>query len=105
MWIFAFLWPLLLVEEHSGTHLQKEPIPLILCLPLNVGHDVWWSPYNWIPFSWGGGAAPHDIHHIRPWKNYAFVFCFWDKMFNTFEAPNWDIENEQPEKKPQKKAE
>lgn len=68
-WIFVIIWVVLLVEEHSG-------------------HDVRWSPYNWMPFArspMGGGGAPHDIHHYKVTKNYGFVLCVWDHMFDTFE--------------------
>ncbi|EER07428.1 Cholesterol 25-hydroxylase, putative [Perkinsus marinus ATCC 50983] len=41
---FTFIWTLNLIEEHSG-------------------HDVWWAPYNLLPFNLGGGAAVHDLHH------------------------------------------
>eukprot|EP01061_Rhynchopus_euleeides_P036296 TRINITY_DN6119_c0_g5_i1.p2 TRINITY_DN6119_c0_g5~~TRINITY_DN6119_c0_g5_i1.p2 ORF type:complete len:357 (+),score=106.00 TRINITY_DN6119_c0_g5_i1:123-1073(+) len=71
-WVFAILWTVLLIDEHSG-------------------HDVWWSPYNWlIPDhrSIGGGADPHDIHHYLPNKNYSFVFCIWDRIFGTYQDPN-----------------
>ncbi len=33
----------------------------------------------------GGGAAPHDIHHYKVTKNYGFVLCVWDQLFDTFE--------------------
>eukprot|EP00754_Rhynchopus_humris_P026505 Rhum_TRINITY_DN15024_c14_g1::Rhum_TRINITY_DN15024_c14_g1_i1::g.133875::m.133875/K10223/CH25H; cholesterol 25-hydroxylase len=71
-WIFASLWTILLIDEHSG-------------------HDVWWSPFNWlIPDhrSIGGGADPHDIHHYKVDKNYSFCFCVWDRMFGTYEDPS-----------------
>jgi cholesterol 25-hydroxylase len=64
LWVFAFIWVVLLIEEHSG-------------------HDVFWAPYQWLPFV-GGGAAPHDIHHYRPDKNFSFVFIVWDHLFGTF---------------------
>eukprot|EP01063_Lacrimia_lanifica_P022253 TRINITY_DN29900_c0_g1_i1.p1 TRINITY_DN29900_c0_g1~~TRINITY_DN29900_c0_g1_i1.p1 ORF type:complete len:362 (+),score=100.48 TRINITY_DN29900_c0_g1_i1:69-1154(+) len=76
-WAFAALWAVLLIDEHSG-------------------HDVWWSPYNWlIPGhrSWGGGADPHDIHHYVPTKNYSFCFCVWDHLFGTYMAPSPDNVN------------
>ena len=31
------------------------------------------------------GAAPHDIHHYKPRKNYGFVFIIWDRLFDSFE--------------------
>jgi len=65
-WVFVSFWTLCLVDEHSG-------------------HDVWWSPYKWLPFSVGGGGAPHDIHHYKPHTNFGFVFCVWDLLFFTFE--------------------
>eukprot|EP00411_Alexandrium_monilatum_P071348 CAMPEP_0175568412 /NCGR_PEP_ID=MMETSP0096-20121207/40956_1 /TAXON_ID=311494 /ORGANISM="Alexandrium monilatum, Strain CCMP3105" /LENGTH=331 /DNA_ID=CAMNT_0016871749 /DNA_START=45 /DNA_END=1040 /DNA_ORIENTATION=+ len=68
-WTFVAIWTALLIEEHSG-------------------HDVWWAPYNWLPFArcpCGGGAAPHDIHHYKVNKNYGFVLCVWDQLFDTFE--------------------
>jgi hypothetical protein len=49
---------------------------------------VWWSPYRLLPFTGcplGGGAAPHDIHHYKVYKNFGFVFCIWDVLFGTFE--------------------
>ena len=69
-WLFACFWVVCLIDEHSG-------------------HDVWWSPYQLLPFTgWpqGGGAAPHDIHHYKPTKNFGFVFIIWDRMFGTFQA-------------------
>lgn len=69
LYVFTALWVICLIDEHSG-------------------HDVWWSPYQILPFTGypiGGGAAPHDIHHYKPRKNYGFVFIIWDRMFNTFE--------------------
>jgi sterol desaturase/sphingolipid hydroxylase (fatty acid hydroxylase superfamily) len=69
LWVFAIIWVMCLVDEHSG-------------------HDVWWSPYRLLPFTGcplGGGAAPHDIHHYKVYKNYGFVFCVWDILFGTFE--------------------
>ena len=69
-WVFAALWTTCLIDEHSG-------------------HDVWWSPYQLLPCTGrpqGGGAAPHDIHHYKPSKNYGFLFCTWDRLFGTFEA-------------------
>jgi len=68
-WTFFTIWTHFLIEEHSG-------------------HDVWWAPWQWIPFAacpCGGGAAPHDIHHYKVTKNYAFVLCVWDHLFNSFE--------------------
>mmetsp|Transcript_124607 Transcript_124607/g.265808 ORF Transcript_124607/g.265808 Transcript_124607/m.265808 type:complete len:371 (-) Transcript_124607:158-1270(-) len=68
-WTFTFIWVALLIEEHSG-------------------HDVWWAPYRWMPFAscpCGGGAAPHDIHHYKVTKNYAFVLSVWDQLFDSFE--------------------
>eukprot|EP00929_Paragymnodinium_shiwhaense_P071717 TRINITY_DN36438_c0_g1_i3.p1 TRINITY_DN36438_c0_g1~~TRINITY_DN36438_c0_g1_i3.p1 ORF type:complete len:280 (+),score=59.09 TRINITY_DN36438_c0_g1_i3:307-1146(+) len=68
-WVFVWIWTSFLIEEHSG-------------------HDVWWAPYNWLPFArcpLGGGAAPHDIHHYKVTKNYGFVLCVWDHLFETFE--------------------
>ncbi|MDP2436596.1 MAG: sterol desaturase family protein [archaeon] len=68
LWAFTFVWVLLLIEEHSG-------------------HDVFWAPYNWMPFArWptGGGGAPHDIHHYRPTKNFGFVLIIWDQLFGTY---------------------
>ena len=68
-WTFVALWTALLIEEHSG-------------------HDVIWAPYNWMPFArcpMGGGAAPHDIHHYKVTKNFAFCLCVWDHLFGTFE--------------------
>ena len=32
----------------------------------------------------GGGAAPHDIHHYKVNRNFAFVLCVWDQVFDTF---------------------
>jgi len=70
-WVFVCLWTLLLVDEHSG-------------------HDVWWSPYVWLPFSTGGGGAPHDIHHYKPHTNFGFVFCIWDILFCTMkDVTDW----------------
>lgn len=69
-WLFTWIWVGFLIEEHSG-------------------HDVWWAPYNWLPFArcpLGGGAAPHDIHHYKVTKNFGFVLCVWDHLFETFEA-------------------
>lgn len=69
-WLFAALWVVCLVDEHSG-------------------HDVWWSPYQLLPYTGcpqGGGAAPHDIHHYKPTRNYGFIFVTWDRLFGTFEA-------------------
>ena len=69
-WLFAYTWVVCLIDEHSG-------------------HDVWWSPYQLLPFTGcalGGGAAPHDIHHYKPTKNFGFVFVVWDRLFGTFEA-------------------
>jgi len=77
-WVFIILWVALLIEEHSG-------------------HDVWWSPWAWLPFGWGGGAVPHDIHHVKPLKNYGFVLCVWDQLFGTFEAPRWNSVKEMNE--------
>merc|ERR1712048_1522725 len=68
-WTFIFIWVHLLIEEHSG-------------------HDVWWAPYNWLPFArcpCGSGAAPHDIHHYKVNKNYGFVLCVWDQLFDSAE--------------------
>lgn len=65
-WVFVVIWVALLIEEHSG-------------------HDVWWSPYRWLPWSMGGGGAPHDPHHnISVNCNYGFVFTLWDQLFGTF---------------------
>ena len=67
-WLFVAIWVALLIEEHSG-------------------HDVWWAPYNWMPFASpvGGGAAPHDIHHYKVTKNFGFVLVVWDVLFGTYE--------------------
>mmetsp|Transcript_155379 Transcript_155379/g.289957 ORF Transcript_155379/g.289957 Transcript_155379/m.289957 type:complete len:554 (+) Transcript_155379:51-1712(+) len=76
-WIFALFWTTCLIDEHSG-------------------HDVWWSPYQILPFTGcplGGGAAPHDIHHYKPFKNYSFVFIIWDRMFNSFEPVTPEVCN------------
>ncbi|KAF4668761.1 Cholesterol 25-hydroxylase-like protein [Perkinsus chesapeaki] len=63
--VFTFLWTLNLIEEHSG-------------------HDVWWAPYNLLPFNLGGGAAVHDLHHSKyTRKNFAFIFNAWDLLFRT----------------------
>jgi sterol desaturase/sphingolipid hydroxylase (fatty acid hydroxylase superfamily) len=68
VWFFVTLWVAFLMEEHSG-------------------HDVWWSPWALLPFGWGGGAVPHDIHHVKPLKNLGFVLTVWDRMFGTYEEP------------------
>jgi cholesterol 25-hydroxylase len=65
-WAFVCFWTVCLVDEHSG-------------------HDVWWSPYFFLPYSAGGGGAPHDIHHYKPHTNFGFVFCIWDIMFDTMQ--------------------
>ncbi|MEM7157896.1 MAG: sterol desaturase family protein [Myxococcota bacterium] len=65
-WLFVAIWVAFLIEEHSG-------------------HDVWWSPFRWLPLSMGGGGLPHDPHHnISVTKNYGFVFAIWDQLFGTF---------------------
>ncbi|KAF4703297.1 Cholesterol 25-hydroxylase-like protein, partial [Perkinsus olseni] len=62
---FTFIWTLNLIEEHSG-------------------HDVWWAPYNLLPFDLGGGAAVHDLHHsTNTRRNFAFIFNGWDILFRT----------------------
>ena len=68
-WLFSAFWVVCLVDEHSG-------------------HDVWWSPYQILPFTGcpiGGGGAPHDIHHYKPTQNFGFLFTIWDRCFDTFE--------------------
>lgn len=66
LWLFVFTWVALLIEEHSG-------------------YDVFWSPYHWLPFSMGGGGAPHDPHHnLSKNQNYGFVFTIWDQVYGTF---------------------
>jgi len=67
LWIYACVIVPFLVEEHSG-------------------HDVWWSPYNWVP-SVCGGAVPHEVHHVKIKYNYGFVFAIWDRIFGTYLAP------------------
>lgn len=77
LWTFAWLWVVCLIDEHSG-------------------HDVWWSFYQILPctgYPLGGGAAPHDIHHYKPNKNYSFVFIIWDRLFGTFEAVDPNPQN------------
>ena len=69
LYTFTTIWVVCLIDEHSG-------------------HDVWWSPYQILPFTGcpvGGGAAPHDIHHYKPRKNYGFIFVIWDRLFCTYE--------------------
>ena len=66
-YIYCFLWVICLIDEHSG-------------------HDVWWSPSNWMSF--GGGGEAHDIHHYYPTKNFGFIFSFWDKIFGTYLEPS-----------------
>eukprot|EP01064_Diplonema_japonicum_P019393 TRINITY_DN280_c0_g2_i1.p2 TRINITY_DN280_c0_g2~~TRINITY_DN280_c0_g2_i1.p2 ORF type:complete len:316 (+),score=49.17 TRINITY_DN280_c0_g2_i1:58-1005(+) len=78
-WVFCILWVVCQIDEHSG-------------------HDVWWSPFNWlIPFhgkdSLGGGGDPHDVHHYMPTKNYSFVFCVWDQLFGTYVDPSPKLVN------------
>ena len=79
-YVFSALWAVLLIDEHSG-------------------HDVWWSPFNWMSFGRnrdviiGGGADPHDIHHFIPTKNFSFCFCIWDRMFGTYMEPSELIVN------------
>jgi cholesterol 25-hydroxylase len=68
LWTFTFWWVAFLVEEHSG-------------------HDVWWAPHHWLPFSMGGGATPHLPHHMYPAKNFGFVLLVWDHLFGTYAAP------------------
>ena len=75
LWAYACAISLFIVEEHSG-------------------HDVWWSPHNWVP-SIFGGAVPHEVHHIKNKYNYGFVFAIWDKSFGTYLPPskptnNWE---------------
>lgn len=66
VWIFVASWVALLIEEHSG-------------------YDVFWSPYHWLPFTMGGGGAPHDPHHnLSKNQNYGFVFAIWDQVYGTF---------------------
>ena len=77
IWFFSVFWVICLVDEHSG-------------------HDVWWSPYQLLPFTGcplGGGGAPHDIHHYKPTVNYGFIFIIWDRIFGTFEEVTLDIKN------------
>ena len=67
LWVFEFVFISLLLEEHSG-------------------HDLWWSPYRWVP-SVCGGAVPHSLHHTKVKVNFGFLFAVWDKMFGTFLDP------------------
>lgn len=65
VWIHMIIWTILLDEEHSG-------------------YNVWWSPWNILPFNIGGGAEPHDIHHYKQNVNFGFIFLIWDKLFGTY---------------------
>jgi len=70
-WLFAAIWTVLLIDEHSG-------------------HCVWWSPWRWLFLRsdrLGGGATPHDVHHYIPSKNYSFCLCIWDRLFGTYMDP------------------
>ena len=73
LWAYACVVVPFLVEEHSG-------------------HDVWWSPHNWVP-SIFGGAVPHEVHHIKNKYNYGFVFAIWDKAFGTYLPPSKPTNN------------
>ena len=73
----------------AGTRLRPLAAAQVVCLiDEHSGHDVWWSPYQLLPWTGcalGGGAAPHDIHHYKPNKNFGFVFIVWDRIFGTFQ--------------------
>ena len=73
LWTYICIVVPFLVEEHSG-------------------HDVWWSPHNWVP-SIFGGAVPHEVHHIKNKYNYGFVLAIWDKAFGTYLPPNKTTNN------------
>ena len=73
LWAYACVVVPFLVEEHSG-------------------HDVWWSPHNWVP-SIFGGAVPHEVHHIKNKYNYGFILAIWDKVFGTYLPPNKPTNN------------
>jgi len=69
--VFISTWLVWLVEDHCGSD------------------SVWWSQWHWVPFQWGGGSAPHAVHHAPfTTRNYAFVFGFWDHLFGTFVDPD-----------------
>ena len=73
LWIHISIFSGLLLEEHSG-------------------HDVWWSPYNWVPVIFGG-AVPHSVHHTKVTTNYGFLFAIWDKLFGTYLYPSCEPKN------------
>ena len=68
IWIHMCIWTILLDEQHSG-------------------YNEWWSPWNLLPFEFGGGALPHNIHHIKQNYNYGFIFNIWDIIFSTYHKP------------------
>jgi cholesterol 25-hydroxylase len=64
-WCFTFFWTLCLIEEHSGIMFLKSLYSSVFDWIFSSGHDVWWAPYNWMPFAKkpiGGGGAPHGMN-------------------------------------------
>lgn len=93
--VFAFLlmlYPWLLFPIHPLSLWIFEGVFIALFLEEHSGHDVWWSPHNWVP-SIFGGAVPHELHHTKLKVNFGFVFAIWDRTFGTYLPPTKAIEN------------
>lgn len=88
--VFAFcmiVYPWLLCPVHPLTLWVYISIFVCLLLEEHSGHDVWWSPYYWVPVVFGG-AVPHSVHHTKVTSNFGFIFAIWDKIFGTYLAPS-----------------
>ena len=73
IWVHMCIWTILLDEQHSG-------------------YNELWSPWNLLPFGFGGGALPHNIHHIKQNYNYGFILNVWDIIFRTYHKPHDKME-------------
>ena len=84
------LFPWLLYPVHPLTLWIHMGIFVALLLEEHSGHDVWWSPPNWVPVIFGGGV-PHIFHHTKVTTNYGFLFAIWDRIFGTYLDPSCEL--------------
>ena len=82
-----FLYPWILFPVHPLTLWTYVCITVPFFVEEHSGHNVWWSPHNWVP-SMFSGAVSHEVHHMKIKYNYGVIFNIWDKALGTYLPPS-----------------
>lgn len=59
-------------------------LSIVVSVEAHIGFDFPFCLCHWFPFDLVGGAPKHDMHHLKPWTNFAPFFNHMDKLCNSF---------------------